>query len=72
MHDIQIKGYQPNSNKKVALFPGLPCFDLQAYCIHNNTRIRKIGEKLKPWSSAPMYYCERKQKVKAGEAWEQG
>ena len=28
VHDIQIKGYQPNSNKKVALVPGLPHFDL--------------------------------------------
>ena len=24
------------------------------------------------WSSAPVYYCEHKQKVKTGEAWEQG
>ena len=23
-------------------------------------------------SSTPMYYCERKQNVKTGEAWEQG
>ena len=24
------------------------------------------------WCSAPMYYCERKRKVKMGEAWEHG
>ena len=24
------------------------------------------------WSSAPMYYCKHKRKVKAGEAWERG
>ena len=27
---------------------------------------------MKNWSSALVYFCERKQKVKTGEAWERG
>ena len=33
-------------------------------CIHNNTQNRR--------SFVRVYYCERKQKVKMGEAWERG
>ena len=36
---------------------------LPSVCVHNNTRERKTS-----WSSAPVYYCECKRKVKTGEA----
>ena len=43
----------------LASVPGLPRFDLP-FGVHNNIHR----------SSAPVYYCERKRKVKTGEAWE--
>ena len=36
---------------------------LPSVCVHNNTREWKTS-----WSSAPVYYCECKRKVKTGEA----
>ena len=54
-----------------SLGPRPPPF-LPSVCIHNNTRERKTGEKHFRRSSAPVYYCERKRKVKTGEAREGG
>ena len=46
-----------------------PRFDLPFafIIIHGIRRSTKIRQ-----SSTPMYYCEHKQKVKVGEAWERG
>ena len=50
---------------QIASVPGLPSFDLPfAFTTAHGTEDRR--------SSAPVYYCERKRKVKTGEAWEQG
>ena len=46
----------------VASVPGLPRFDLLfAFTIIHGIKDRR---------NAPVYYCERKWKVKTGEAWE--
>ena len=48
----------------VASVPGLPNFDLPfAFTIIHG---------IEDWRNAPVYYCERKRKVKTGEAWERG
>ena len=45
-----------------SLVPRPPLF-LASVSVHNDTQELK---------TISMYYCERKQKVKTGEAWEQG
>ena len=46
-----------------SLVPRRPAF-LPSVCVHDTSTLQM--------SSAPVYYCEHKWKVKMGEAWERG